>query len=106
MKSMKLDKKEKKQAVEPAMAEAPDYPYGLSVHLNNDSLDKLEVKKLPSVGDTFEVRARAEVRSVSASDSGSGKNREISLQITDMEIASAEKEGKEAKSVLFDKTSK
>lgn len=61
------------------------YPYGLVLHLDEDTLTKLGVKGLPAVGAKVRVVAMAEVQSVSQHDSKGGAHRSVSLQITDME---------------------
>ena len=107
MKDMKLTAKQAKRETMPMEPQAPKYPYGLSVHLDNDSLDNLEVKSLPTVGDTFEVLARAEVKAVESRDQqGGGKRREVTLQITHMEMAPKAKDGKEAKDKIFTESGK
>lgn len=71
-------------------AQAPDakehYPFGLSLMLDDDVIDKLDLGSLPSVGDTINVAAKAKVESVSQRQDtdDDGPNRSITLQITDM----------------------
>ena len=66
-----------------------EYPYGLRINLDKDSLKKLKLDV-----DEFEIdepvviMAKAEVKSLSKSDDASGERQDMSLQITDMDIKS------------------
>jgi len=87
--SLKMTRKEvqEKYASPPSMADdAPVYPYGLTLRLDNDTLDRLKVSKLPEVGESMMVLAKVNVTSVSSSDSESGQNRTCELQITDLAL--------------------
>jgi hypothetical protein len=86
--SVKMTKQEVKDRYAPATAasDAPLYPYGLTLRLDNDTLDKLKVRSLPEVGESMLVLARVNVTSVSSSESDSGKNRTCELQITDLAL--------------------
>lgn len=100
MKSMKLSKTEK-QINEVAMDSRPEYPYGLSISLDNDSLDKLDLKSLPGVGTEMVLEAKVKVTSASVSEyEGDGERKNMSLQITDMELKSTKKT-KSAEDVLY-----
>ena len=91
MKSMKIVKKDARG--EEVVSESP-YPYGLSLNLENDALDKLEIKTLPEVGAVMFLQAKVAVTSVSEYKSQDNKEprRSVSLQITDMELASDKEE--------------
>ena len=68
-------------------ADAPKYPWGLSICLNDDSLDKLGVKTLPAVGTEVTIVAKATVSGTSEySTEGEGSRASMDLQITDMQI--------------------
>jgi hypothetical protein len=68
-------------------ADAPKYPWGLEICLNDDSLDKLNVKTLPAVGTEVTIVAKACVSSTSErSTEGNGSSASMSLQITDLQI--------------------
>lgn len=77
---MKLDPKERKKEAELTW-EPPLYPYGLSISLDDEALEKLAMSDLPDVGDTMTLTARVCVTSVSASENGVGARRNVSLQI-------------------------
>jgi hypothetical protein len=97
--SMKMTKSEMKEAA-PVPADAPQYPYGLRLELNNESLEKLGLPVTAAVGKKVMVLAQAEIVSVSAYDSKEGgKNRSISLQLTHLCLESGEKE--DAAKVLY-----
>lgn len=84
--NMKQSQKSETLLAEAQQDDAPEYPYGLRICLDSESLDKLGVTELPAVGTTMTLMARVEVVSVSQHESGDGKNRDVSLQITDMEL--------------------
>lgn len=91
--SMKVTKSELKlrEAMsQPAIAEVPEgpqYPYGLEIQLNKDSLSKLGIKVSDyETGDSFTIEARVEVRSVSTSKGSYGSSQDMTLQITDMAL--------------------
>jgi len=96
---MKLSKQESKEATTPGVEKGPRYPYGLCISLEKETLDKLGMSKLPKVGSTITVSARAKVESVSERDStGGGKHRSMSLQITDIGL---EGEATKAEDALY-----
>ena len=104
MVSMKLSQEEQKKAAKgpEVAAEKPKYPYGLTLHLESDVLDKLGLKELPKIGTTMTVSAVATVESVSIRENSDRNNREIRLQITDLGLET-EKEKKPSEEVLYDK---
>ena len=80
MVSMKKTKSEEK---EPMEYKEPEYPYGLHI-----SLDKSSIKKLGVSGDVgdecvFVIKTKITDKHMSDSEHGSDKN--LGLQITDME---------------------
>lgn len=85
--SMKISAAGRKQLAEPSMIgekDGPRYPYGLSIELDDEALDKLGVKTLPKVGSVQTLVARVEVTSVSSNQGPDKQKRErVSLQITD-----------------------
>lgn len=87
--SMELSPAEAKEETSPAY-EAPKYPWGLCIDLNEDALKKLGIDKLPDVGSTMSIVAKAEVQSASESQyqGDEAKRMSLSLQITDMAVAS------------------
>lgn len=102
MKRDKKDKKDKKKDTSEACCSVsgngPDFPWGLSVNLENESLDKLKIDSLPEVGSTVRIVAEARVESVSSRsdrESNGKKNRSVSLQITKMALSDAEEDADE-----------
>lgn len=83
--------------------EAPMYPYGLSLSLDDEALEKLGVTTLPDVGATMMIIAKVDITDVSSMESreSDGPIRSVRLQITDLCL---EKENsKAASAVLYDK---
>ena len=67
---------------------APDYPYGLCIHLDGDEIKKLGMKKLPEVGVEMPITAIVKVTRVSQSAvDGHDEESSIDLQITDLGIS-------------------
>lgn len=77
----------------PDAGHVPEYPYGLCLTLDGDTLDKLGIKKLPAVGTTVGITAVAKVSRVSESEmADESTERSVELQITDAAITSAKAE--------------
>ncbi len=68
------------------MPEKPEYPYGLSIDLGEESLEKLGIEKLPACGESMQIHAMVTVKAVSQSEYEGKKSRNMCLQITDMAI--------------------
>jgi hypothetical protein len=74
----------------PIEAIAPDYPYGLCIHLDSDEIEKLGITQLPPVGAMVTIHCMAKITRVSQSAiEGSKEDRNIGIQITDMAIEPA-----------------
>lgn len=88
MVNMKMSAKEAKEyAGVPEPGNAPKYPYGLSICLNSDSLEKLGFADLPAVGQKLQIVAVCEVQAVRSNQQQDGdKESSVDLQITDMEV--------------------
>lgn len=94
MKSLKLSEQDKKEeAMGESVLDRPSYPHGLSIHLDSDVWDKLEMGDAPEAGQEFMVLARAYVKDVHQ-DKGADDRKKISagLQITDMDIRPVKEE--------------
>ena len=91
MKSMELTAEEAKEYMGPIKeGDGPKYPYGLCLHLCDDTIEKLGLTGLPEVGSKVEIRALATVVSVGMNQQQDGdKEQRAELQITDMEMAKA-----------------
>lgn len=85
LKSMKLSKKDQKE-IEAVEYEPPEYPYGLSIHLDNESVKKVGASSL-KVGDEVMIVAKATVKSMSSHESEKrAKDTSVDLQITEMAV--------------------
>lgn len=99
--SMKIDpKKREEKYAETVAADRPIYPWGLGINLDEEAIEKLG-GDLPEVGTTMTVIARVDVTAVSSNESASGKNRSVSLQITDMCLEDDADEGGSAADKLY-----
>lgn len=84
MVSMKAPQEE---SMDTAMAEAPVYPYGLCLQLDENALKALGFDGLPQVGQTIAIRAMVTVQSASSYQATDGDQElSSSWQITDMEV--------------------
>lgn len=87
MKRTPEDRRKDAGEAAPIEALAPDYPYGLCIHMDGDELDKVGMKELPAVGTEIPITVRVKVTRVSQSAvEGADEERSIDLQITDMAI--------------------
>lgn len=85
--SMKMSKKESKSEFEPSLDDAPKFPFGLSIRLNNESMEKLNLGKMPKVGSEMTLTAEVNVESTEESErAGGGSRRHMTLQITSMSL--------------------
>jgi hypothetical protein len=84
------------------ISDAPLYPYGLSITLGPEEVEKLGLG-VPSVGDKHMMLAKVEVSSVSNERTWGEKGKvRVTLQITDMDIQKP-KEEKSAEQVIYGK---
>jgi hypothetical protein len=79
---LKLPKSKTKEGPVEVAADRPQYPYGLQLRLDNDTIQKLGIDDMPKVGDTFELEGKAVVTSVSQNESKGETRRSIELQLT------------------------
>lgn len=65
----------------------PEYPWGLTIRLEDDELKKLGIEDLPDVGGEFHLQIIAKVQSASMTSMADGKtDRCVNLQITMMGV--------------------
>lgn len=84
---MELDDDEKLDASMPiAMPERPSFPYGLRICLTHRELEKLGLDADCDIGDVIDLRAFAEVTSVSMTDGAGGKECRVELQIQKLAV--------------------
>jgi hypothetical protein len=109
LKSMKVDAKNREETTaKPVDVDRPIYPWGLAVNLDNDSLEKLGINRLPPVGKSLMLVARVDVTSVSEHESKTeggqtSAHRNVALQITDMGLGANEADPQKAQDVLYKK---
>ena len=84
-------KEAKEEKVEmTASPKAGDYPYGLTLNIESEVLDKLGLKSLPNVGDEVYFTAMAKVTRVSSNATDDGEDNCVCLQICEMQVDSIE----------------
>ena len=92
LKSMKMTAEQAKEyAIGVATApdaDAPRYPYGLCIRIDDDGIDALGLMSLPTVGQTVMIMARATVKLVEQRQMLDGETeRCLEIQITDMALS-------------------
>lgn len=89
MASMKRSKEDKRKDMGECAAPssiAPDYPYGLVIHLDKDEMDKLKMP-MPKPGDMMMVHAKVKCTACRMSAvEGADEENNCDLQITDMAV--------------------
>jgi hypothetical protein len=84
------------------ISDSPLYPYGLSINLGPEEVEKLGLG-IPGVGDKLMMIAKVEVSSVSNERTWGEKGKaRITLQITDMDVQKPKAE-KSAEQVIYGK---
>ncbi len=92
MVSMKNTKSDKKQHDgECAISSHEDYPYGLSLNLEDVSLKKLGITKLPDVGEEMKITAVGVVTNISEHSSKRRKSRSVSIQLQQLDVSPSRK---------------
>ncbi|MDF7242957.1 capsid staple protein [Proteus mirabilis] len=76
-----------------------EYPYGLRISLENDTIEKLDVS-IPDVGESIELSAVAKILSKSINEREGKKSVYVELQITDLALGVGDT--KSTADVLFD----
>lgn len=100
MANMKLSEKNQKDYAQPMAVSKPEYPYGLCICLDEETIAKLGITTLPKVGQAMTMQAKVEVRSVSESNSEDmGRQRRLELQITDMGLSNSKGKEDTAKAI-------
>ena len=89
MKCSPEDDREDSVAHAPMEAMAPDYPYGLCIHMGKKELDKLGITDLPKVGTEMTMTVKVCVTMVSQSAAAgeeAAQQTSVNFQITDMAL--------------------
>lgn len=96
MRKTAADKAEEYSTMPMTLGAVNEYPYGLSLCLEDETLEKLNVDHADwSVGDIFDLRAMARVTSVSENETESGEKKRVELQIIMLGAESESAEGDE-----------
>ena len=102
--NMKMDKKEMKDTMGPTAVgsspKGPQYPWGLGVTLENESLKKMDIKLSDyKVGDVVELYAQCKITRLSENmrEGEKNPNRSMELQITDMCLEATDAEAESEK---------
>jgi hypothetical protein len=105
--SMKVDRssREEKSEAMPSIGEQSAYPYGLSLSLDEDALEKLGVDVGDfKVGDELAIVAKVSVDSLSSNSTvAGGESARVGLQITDLCLEDAASKAQSAADTLYDK---
>jgi hypothetical protein len=81
-------------------SDAPKYPYGLEIRLDEESLAKLGMTTPPAVGTQMLITAKVTVTSASQYQTQNGEAEASSCwQITDMEVSGSPSNGNAAQSL-------
>lgn len=99
MADMKMSKAQQKETM-PQAADSPQYPYGLQIRLDNASLDKLGMTKLPKVGTKVMVHGMGVITSVSQHESKNNDSRNVEIQLHELAVDRAEPMSKEERNEL------
>lgn len=87
---LKITAEEAKHEYGPTKSEAddaPKYPYGTTLYLNEAVMEKMGMEKLPEVGSEMTLTAKVKVVGVSEREClGGEKCQNADLQITEMEL--------------------
>lgn len=99
MVDMKRSASDKADAMSPSLGYGSDYPYGLCISLDDESLKKLDVDfDSVEVGETYHFMAMAKVTAKSRNERAEGEPREcIELQIVMLSAESEDAENEEDK---------
>lgn len=85
------------------VGDAPKYPYGLSLDLCDETMEKLGLTYLPTVGTEMMLTAVAKVTSTRAYAEQNGAEQSFCLQITKMEIKDPSASRSPASKLYMDK---
>lgn len=82
MKDMKIAAKDRSAIEKRYETMQEEYPCGLCLYLDNETLEKLGITELPKVGTELTLQAKVEVSSTSENEYDEGVRRSLNLQIT------------------------
>ena len=89
--NMQLSKKDSKAEFSGVEEDqGPRFPHGLTLHLNNESLKKLGMTDLPTVGDKVLIAGFGVISSASENRRQRGTDRDVSIQLQELIVGPAE----------------
>lgn len=91
--SMKRTRKDKKNSGHEISTSGEDFPFGLSLNLDDESLAKLGITKLPGVGEEMIVAGIGKVESVSERSDSNRKSRNVTIQLEKLAIGPLKSSG-------------
>jgi hypothetical protein len=98
--STKLSPKEVKTADGPmpgaVASKSGRHPWGLTLNLEHETLQKLGMDHLPQVGSEMHLAAKGKVTSAEERDHGNGPRRSATVQVTHMAVAHGKHSAKKA----------
>lgn len=102
MVDMKYTAKEKKDEATEMMGKPQDYPWGLAIRLEQEELDKLGIKDLPSVGDEVHINAVGMITGVNQNKQGGETETCVAIQITYLQVLPEAPHSREEKETAAD----
>lgn len=84
--SVKRTKKDKKNSDHAISSDSSDFPFGLSISLDDETLDKLGITTLPKVGSDMIVAGVGVVESISERSDKNRKSRNVQIQLTKLAV--------------------
>jgi hypothetical protein len=92
LKRTKAEQKERNSSSKLSAPDSDEYPYGLTVSLDHDALDKLGMKTMPKAGTKLHLHAHAHVKSVEETHHAGGKKRRhMSLELQKMALEATQR---------------
>jgi|SRR5215472_3046620 len=88
--ALELNDEEKYDAQMPLPMERPDYPCGLCLSFNRQTIEKLGIEELPDVGDLLDMRCFMEVTHVSDGPGGQCFETQITMILSPVENETTE----------------
>ena len=100
--NMARSKKDRKSNEAICSPDDSKFPYGLSIDLNEESLEKLDLDDMPDIGTKLIVAAVGEVTSVNQHKSKSDTTQNLTIQLQRLEVGPLNKKEKSAESAVDD----
>lgn len=92
---------EDKAEIEEQKFVEPIYPYGLSICLTQEEIDKLDLDEDVAVGDYLHIHALAKVTSVSSREMSDGEaDRRVEMTLTHIAAESEDEENEESEDAM------